>query len=414
MTGRRTRTTEIFKAPDRQDGDRSVPAGILKDPTVVPRLSWRHGPRVRADWGSLFRSIEAAPGSVYFCDNSIFDDATPADLWTLLLGAPGRLVITPRVWGELLPWLKRRPGHPAVKAMKLTPSGLRVQDEPKINSPGRRAFDYYTALLMSRRMLLNIGRNVFRKVEARDPDPAEVDLIASDIQRHAGTRGRLIATKAPGALTDEVLILLAVDFAVRTGTPTVVLTRDFDVEEQFFKLLWLIETHYRGMLLADRYIEDFGQFRIRPVPDAILRDPSGPFEPENAVLIERDAFMRSILPAEFQFVPIRCLVVGPYFSELTFGAERGMARLLDVKDATGGKSTTRLQGRNLHASIAPLRGGGTRDYAALVNDRTLPLGLSGARIAKLDLMQALTTGERFGQIRPSSGILVPSQKSIKD
>ena len=44
--------------------------------------------------------------------------------------------------------------------------------------------------------------------------------------------------------------------ARRTGRQTLILTEDADVEEQLFKLLWLIETHYRGMVLADKYAAD--------------------------------------------------------------------------------------------------------------------------------------------------------------
>ena len=60
------------------------------------------------------------------------------------------------------------------------------------------------------------------------------------------------ATKLVGNQTDEAPVYLAVERALITGKQTLVLTRDADVEEQF-KLLWLIDTHYREMLLADRY-----------------------------------------------------------------------------------------------------------------------------------------------------------------
>lgn len=73
------------------------------------------------------------------------------------------------------------------------------------------------------------------------------------MQRGLGERARLLATKLVGNQTDEAPVYLAVERALITGKQTLVLTRDADVEEQF-KLLWLIDTHYREMLLADRYV----------------------------------------------------------------------------------------------------------------------------------------------------------------
>jgi len=47
----------------------------------------------------------------------------------------------------------------------------------------------------------------------------------------------------------------------------------------------------------------------------------------------------------------------------------------------------------------PLPVGGDEDFAAVVHDRRKTVGPSGASIAKLDLMQAVVTGERYADVR---------------
>lgn len=182
--------------------------------------------------------------------------------------------------------------------------------EPKPGEPGRRVFDYYMALLAIRRRGIDAARGVFRREHGRDPDADEEGHLADQLQQHLGPRERLIATKGPGNFTDEALVFLAVEHALTTGKQTLVLTRDADVEEQFFKLLWLIETHYRAMLLADRYVERFSTFRTYPVPESVLGDPNGPFEPRDALILERDPDLNDVLPENPHFVGISCVNAG--------------------------------------------------------------------------------------------------------
>ncbi len=50
--------------------------------------------------------------------------------------------------------------------------------------------------------------------------------------------------------TDESLVFETVANGIRSGRPSLLLTRDRDLLEQFYKLCWLIDTHYRAMLIA--------------------------------------------------------------------------------------------------------------------------------------------------------------------
>ena len=399
---RYSRTGQVFRRKDTFDGvyaavpREAVPR--LSDPNFLGRLAWRIFPRVVTDWLFLADAIRAEADLSVFCDNSVFDDGVPAELWEALLGAPGRLVLTPRVNFELRSWLLKRANHPVAAAIGGRHPGIGFRAEPKDGQPGRRVFDYYMTLLACRRNAMKIERRLFQKEHGRDPDVVEERRLADDLQKHIGERGRLIATKAGGSGTDEALVYLAVEHAITTGKQTLVLTRDADVEEQFFKLLWLIETHYRGMLLADRFVDTFSAFRTRPVPRAILDNPNGPFEPHDAVLIERTGHMRDLLPAQSRFVAVSCWNARVQLSALSFGAEMEMGRLLAVKETTGGWSTNRLGGRNMHASVSPLHVGGRADCGAAVYDRRKTIGRSGASVAKLDLLQAINTGERHGHL----------------
>lgn len=402
-----SRTTRQLLRQTASTGYREVSAeawadALRRDPGFIHRLSWSSSRRTPTDWNELVRVLSAERDLAVFCDTSAFDDSAPNELWEVLLGELGRLVLTERVRAELLPWLEKRPDHPVARALREHHSGLSERPEPRPGQLGRRAFDYYVFLLMMRRRAIDIARQHFRREHGRDPEPGEERRLAEEVQRRLGERGRLLATKPVGNLADETLVYLAVDHALSTGRQTLILTRDADVEEQFFKLLWLIDTHYRAMLLADRYVERFGTFRTFALPDSVLNDPDGPFEPRDAVMFERDLDLVDVLPSEFHFVGIGCLNAGVYTSHLRFGAETEMANLLRVKDVTGGLSTDRLGGRNVHAWLYPLDACRRGTYAAVVYDKRQPVGVDGAAVAVLDVEQALATGEQHASLVPGA------------
>lgn len=366
----------------------------------MPRLSWTASPREATDWDSYLNALSAERDLAVFCDNSAFDDNAPAELWKVLLSEPKRLMLVERVIGELAPWLKRRPNHPVAIAIRDGHPGIGEWPEPKPGEAGGLVFDYYVFLLALRRATLEGQRRAFRREHGRDPSHSEDSRMAAELQKNLGTRGRLIATKRASTFTDEVLVYLAVEHALTTGRQTLILTQDADVEEQYFKLLWLIDTHYRGMLLADRYVQQFGTFKTYPMPASVLNDPRGPFEPHDAVLVERDLDLRDMLPPRPHCVGISCLNAGVYSSQLRFMAETEMARLLNIKEATGGRSTDRLGKRNLHASVNPVQTGRGHDCAAVVYDRRKPAGMNGATVAVLDMAQAIVPCEQHAKFVP--------------
>ena len=399
-----SRADQIFRGRKNFDGTHTfpLPDRLRNDPTYLYRLSWKHTPRVSPDWSDLIRAVRGSGDVAWFCDNGVFDDTTPDALWDALLDAPERLMMTPNVWHELKGWMSRRPGHPVHKAIKGgNDTGFGFRNPPDPREKGRWTFEYYVGLLALRHDALDRMHRAFRRKNGRDPDGNERRALAAELQTALGDRALSIAKKPAGLLTDETLVYLAVEHALTTGRQTVILTKDGDVEEQFFRLLWLIETHYRGMLLAERYAKTFSNFKIRSFPEKLLGHPAFPFEPTNAILIERDAEMRNILPPRPRFVAISCINVGHYFSSMAFGAEQEMGKVLDIKEATEGRNTSLLGDRNLHASVAQLPVGGDRDYAAVAYDRFETTQPSALRIPKLDVMQAVGVKERYGKLVPT-------------
>jgi hypothetical protein len=414
-----SRTGQVFRDRRHSGGTRPIPAAALararsRDPGFLGRLAWKASPRVPTDWDIIIEALRGEHDLAVFCDNSAFDETVPPELWETLLGRPKGLVLTERVNAELLPWARTHQDHPLVRSIRERHPGFAEWREPKSGEPGKRVFDYYVALLSLRRDAIEVARRVFRREHGRDPDPHEDRQFADTVQQRLGQRGRLLATKPSVNRTDEVLVFLAVQHALTTGRPTLVLTRDADVEEQLFKLLWLIDTHYRGMLLADRYVKRFGSYATYPVPNEILNDPAGPFEPRDAVIIERHPDLRDVLPRRPHFVAISCLNAGVYASQLSFGAETEMARLLSIKDATGGLSTDCLGGRNMYASIHPIPTGRGYDCAAAAHDRRRPVGTDGATVSKVDIAQAMIPVEQIahGVPTPASPIWMPPGRGI--
>src|SRR5216684_1224101 len=105
----------------------------------------------------------------------------------------------------------------------------------------------------------------FREEQERDPSP---DEMMAGVQRTFSERGLALAHKDGRSVvldkwaTDESLVYLAAAHALETGRPTVILTKDQDVLEQFYKLWWFLDTHYRAMLMAEHYSRNRFAFPI--------------------------------------------------------------------------------------------------------------------------------------------------------
>jgi hypothetical protein len=143
---------------------------------------------------------------------------------------------------------------------------------------------------------------------------------------------------------------------ILSGNEVFILTRDTGVPEQFYKMLFLLDTHYRSKLLADRHAAAPSSFPSMAIPKQLLR-PYNRFVGEDNIIFDPlfDPELGDLhdLPRSFHFVNIECwfLADGPRdlrWCRMVFSAEQEMAGVLAIKSRTDGLNTDRLEGRNCH------------------------------------------------------------------
>lgn len=400
---RLTRTARYVLSDKGLDGVLAAPEVDVREGTIlIPRLTYAITPKVEFDAQALCRTFEEEMADVvFFADTSLFDWQSPPCVWNFLLRRR-RLVLLPPVLTELDPWLERNPSHPAAAPV--------LARSAEINFPSladaeeqKAAFGYYVNLLAMRKRLVRARAIAFETKHGRPPSAEELSALKRELHHQFGERGYILARKGvegdahvPIYYTDEVVVYSAFEHALKTGQDAMVLTNDEDLAEQFYKLQWMLDTHYRSMLLARAYKDDPAAFPLRGVPDGLLEA----FEGTDSVLIERSPEqIADVLPHEFQFVMVSCWVLGDRLTQLLFGAETGMNELLGVKGRTRGLNTEILDGRNLHLWLAPydvpaeLRG-----CAAVARDRRVRFEQTGALVPIFDVNQTLYTGERFKRL----------------
>jgi hypothetical protein len=177
-----------------------------------------------------------------------------------------------------------------------------------------------------------------------------------------------------------------------------ILTKDEDLYEQTYKLQWLLDTHYRSMLIAKLYANEPGRFHVRAMPTDIS-DLNEAFKTDDGMLIERtDNLVRDVLPRTCHSAPFHCVLLKQNkLSSITFNAETEMAELLEVKGQTLGLNTNLLGGKNCHLWLGQMRlPGELRGFAAIAHDRRLKKGRFD--IPFLELIQAINCIERFQHI----------------
>jgi hypothetical protein len=207
--------------------------------------------------------------------------------------------------------------------------------------------------------------------------------------------------------TDETLVYLAVEHALRTGQPTMLLTTDPDVEEQFFKLIELVTIHYFAMLVAREYCANFAAFKPRVLTGPELTDLSHAFESVTALDLGNRR-IHDFRPPKIEFVPISCCLLGTHVSHVTYGAETAMSEVLDIKARTGGRSTNLLGERDLHAYFMPPIRKPTDSNSALIS-RDHGDSVPGTKliISKLDGLAAINT-----KLNMSSVVMAPQSSRV--
>ncbi len=374
----------------------------------VPRLTNVGTPKLPYDVEEFCNGVAAAPDDIiFFCDTSLFHRNTDMRLWDALLNREGKLVIVPPVRRELDPWLASNEQHPAARAIldgepTVTFSGIDPEDRR-----GKAAAEYYIELLGLRKKLVTYKVREFEEEHGRPPDDRERRDLMERLHQDLGSRGYLLAKKGAevtnpdNLLTDETLVYLAMKTAIETGREVVILSKDEDILEQFYKLQWLLDTHYRAMLLADAYAAAPSRFATHPMltnSDPRLKEV---FIGDDDVLVERPQWLiggprAPILTPYCRPVIVHCWIVGQRVTKLVFCAEREMERLLHTKAATSGLNTYKFGEKNLHLWLAPLNvPKKLRGCAALALDRRARSASGLTEIPLFDANQAIYTGERF-------------------
>lgn len=394
------RTLNFLSSARRSDGTEPLPRSVADDPTFVKRLSFRSdsGGNVR----TLVEAIAAIPSNVaIFLDNNIWDLSLGSNLWPALLDRERGVYVVPGVRIELEPWRKRNPSFVGSTAVEENRPPLEFLDLPPEGSE-RKALVYYTSLLLQRRHAFRYYAANFERIERRVPDTAEV---VAGVQKLYGPRALLMAYKNGTVVvpdrraTDEYLVCAAAIHGLKTGEPTIVLTRDKDVFEQFYKLWWVLDTQYRSMLMADAYASDPLRYPHLPIPQTMVTSNQFHFD-EDAFLLEFGGMrMDEFLPKHHTFVSQECWLLTSSVTRLMFGAEREMQRLWEIKGETGGLVSDRLSGRNLHSYLGGTMLGRVNPYlvancAAVVRDKTCDVGES-VSISLLDVNYVLFSNERF-------------------
>lgn len=378
-----------------------VPIGRLGFLGPSPKLDWSP-----ADLAHMI-GVSAMKDAVVFPDTSIFTtEMLDTSVWDALYTK--RILITPGVWKELLPWLKTPFRNKAVRdrvfaavqqqvnsgpgrgpsIAQTFPSG----DVPKIEVQfvdeefAKHGYEYYYKLLALRKIIGPVVASVLTKKLGRAPTN---DEFLAEVQSHLGPRGFLLAKKgleaanSPNKLTDELLVVMAVLTAIVRGTEVIILTRDTDVLEQYFKLLCLMKEHYRAMLVAERYAANPELMPFREVPIAGDDVLNTKFSGSSVLEFETTDADFNPLPAKFHFVNVYCVLLGGGPSEMkvtisSFCAETEMAQMLRMKAITGGLNTDKLGGRNCTIYTAPLTGDNHRVVITIGNERTHSLGDFGS------------------------------------
>lgn len=406
---RSTRTTAHMQRARKGTDQRQVPDSVIGDPTFVPRLCWSALNREPRDSELLIRAMRESDRDAFFVDSSFFDDTTPASELSELLRVPGRVHITVPVRTELDRYLETRDSHPLARAFQAGDPAIVAHPIPGPLEPGRLALEFYVALLIRRRVVADDVR--LELAQQRDGQPEDQDdrEVFALVQQRYGDRGRLLAEKGFNPLaTDEILVYQAVEHAIQTGQRTVILTKDADLEEQFYKLTWTLTSHYKAMLAAKAYVRDFGTFETITIPRP-QEDDTWQFEGD-AVLIDARRWGENgdrLLPAVYRSGAVSCWNMGPVTSQMAFAVDREMADLLDVKDRTRGRSTDQLGDRNLHFHVPPkmLAGRDPDSYVVIGRDRTVRKFETRANIPMLDVGYVLASSER-----PRAVVMHPRSK----
>lgn len=314
--------------------------------------------------------------------------------------------MTPGVQRELKPWIAPRSNHFLSKLLDPTDSPAKLLDLHSWNDLEKCAYLHYMTLLHHRKCAMDFAEATVSAKLQRPLTAGDESAVRAWIQSNLGERGYLLAKKGREDVgpdnkinnTDEELVVVALMLALKTGRETFILTRDEDIFDQFYKMHYLLDGHYRSYLIANEYASNPAQFRKVPLPTTTLSREF--FVDGTAEFAIRDKDLPTkVLPATYMPVNIHCHFVGTLHTWMTFRAEREMLAVLLTKGFTNGLNTRRLGRRNCHLyypNLGPLTT--AENGFILAEDRFVPIPESPQRIPVIELSQAMYPGENHQDV----------------
>jgi hypothetical protein len=384
-------------------------------------MGWNFHPGVRFDVtaeqvAAMIRE-SALPDAVFFLDTCFLRAPLDDRVWDALLTK--RVAIPRLVSDELSDWMAS-PRHNQATAeivrQRLASGKDRILRTFPIDEYRRHAYEYYCPLLLLRKLKGKQWAMAFENAHGRAPIKDEFFPGFKKLGNAYDDRAARIAWKGAcnygrkNYATDEQTVTMAVLHALMTGQETTILTRDHDLMDQFYKLMFLIDTHYRGMLFAAKYAAAPQVFAAQSKRTICEGWPNA-FD--DRFIGDDDVFMKpnlppetlwsSLLPTESEFVNIGCMWFGDgpkvlKAAEMTFCADRGMVEVLRTKADTSGLNTTLLGGKNCHIWPCPELQHLLGPCVAIATDKRVDFhpGISSYRV--LDMIHAVRSDEGFDRI----------------
>ncbi|WP_165076108.1 hypothetical protein [Paludisphaera rhizosphaerae] len=326
--------------------------------TLGESLEWR------PDYLADILGSRSPENTLYFVDTGFVTTQIDERVWDAILRR--KVVITPQIWGELGPWLESPKANKQLRDLIRDSRAGRTANIEHLSIDKTlidHAYDYYLALLSSRKKLWREVADDFGAAKGREPTEEE---LLRRLQTRAGDYFD-IAKKGwedrekPNLFADEELVVSAVLTAVLRGVEVVILTRDNDIQRQLTEMFGTLSGHYDSMLYADyldRHRAEYGDLLIpTELPG---EDPRGPLvtsSKEMAGFTFSQSELMSSRPDSFLPAVVNCMLFGGNDSQrrlsiLSACVETRMRELLKLKTLAHRPNTDKFGDFNCHLAGA--------------------------------------------------------------
>lgn len=395
----------------RADGVRSdMPPGDTPEHRMpIQRLSWGVNlcPPECSDV-EFAKTVQksALPDAQFYLDTCfITGKEVDPQVWEALLGRS--IVLTHDTWQELGPWLENPHVNKdfrdtLVSAFKRKHPSIRFDDGSQNSSELESATHYYVRLLSLRKEAFAWAEIHLEHELGRKPTLDEINAFTQQIVQD---RGMELARKGhkdkgkPNFYADEAVLARATVSAISTGRETAVLTRDSDLVEQFYKLLYLVDTHYRSFLIGHALKKQPLNFVEGNWPTDSKYFNSH-YEDGRVFLLPANANDR-FLPEQCDSVMIYVYRFSPNSDQTTmqslaFCAEQQMLPLLETKGTADGRSTTLFDDWNFHRCISPYHQQEIGAHGALAIDKSIEI--DGVTLSATDIELTMSRTEGISRV----------------